>query len=187
MASEPAAPVHSFARVEAGAEHDGKITFQEAVVLTEPLKLQHLRQPTIVNRPPGDLNVGDLPLESLTAASATKITHFVDVLTDCEAPFDPTAVEEMFASARYKDLAWPICIATQCLAPYTMQLIVLPQADGKKTFLKHIFMQANAKISVSTAKEMCQGLPFKIVFGNNFWNGTKAFQLMLEKLGGFQV
>ena len=71
--------------------------------------------------------------------------------------------------------------------PYTMQLFVVKDA-GRETYtvLKMIMFQPK-RLAVPMVLRLVRGQGMRIEYGSNTRTGTAAFQLMLERLGGFQV
>ena len=134
MASNPAAQQapRSF-RQDAGLEHlDSKLTFQEAVIAVEALKMQGpLASPVITNRPVGELDVADLPLRLLNVEGGTKLIQFSDVIPDVEGPLDFDAIAGLMVTGKYQDLPGMLALKTQPSVPYTMQLVCIPQERGQ--------------------------------------------------------
>ena len=53
---------------------------------------------------------------------------------------------------------------------------------GKKTLLKHVVLDGDAKMLVADIEKLCYGVLHKIDYGKNYRDGSKAFQLMLNNL-----
>ena len=87
------------------------------------------------------------------------------------------------------------CIVLYCIVLYCMyvcsfetitQYILLPQSDGQLCLLKHVYI-TNEKVSGSYVAALLHGNGREIAWGNgNKQVVRKAFQWMLEQLGGTQ-
>ena len=68
-----------------------------------------------------------------------------------------------------------------------MQLFIVDNPDDTKTVLKHVVLaDKESKLRVEQISELSHGIVFKINYGTNFANGSKAWQYMLKRLPGFQ-
>ena len=68
-----------------------------------------------------------------------------------------------------------------------MQLVIVPAEDGKHNIVKHIKFVDGTKVLHSTILGMCVGQPLELDFQKHSREGGRAFQYMLEGLGGFQI
>ena len=85
----------------------------------------------------------------------------------------------------YKDLPVPYRPKPSIPHPFTVQIVVLPQSDGKCTTLKHYTF--DDKVKVDLLRHIACGIPHNVEHGQNFRAGIKGFQFTLEQLGGLQV
>lgn len=184
MASEPPVPIQSLAR-ESGAEIDGAMTFEEALMFTSSLVPQVQSKPIITNRPSGLVKVGDLPLQFLNVATSG-LRYWCDIIHDWSGPCDTSPLGTLLSQSRYAELPEPFGAKQDPLFPYTMQLVVLDQDDGKKTILKHIFTEG-IKVAADQVQRMCFGLAMQINYGKNFRDGGRGFNYLLDQLGGWQA
>ena len=141
----------------------------------------------VVNKPVGFVKVGDLPARDEIDDGIKKKIQFLDVLLEYEGAIDLKEVETMFLQQRYEDLPPPIKVPGNKVTPFTMQLVVLPLAEGKWNIVKHIRFADGAKVMHSTIKSMSVGRALEIDYQKNFKDGSRALQYLLEGMGGFQV
>ena len=175
------------AAVEFGAAgHDGSLTFQESVVATQPLQLSgpHDR-PLQSDRPIGDLRPQDLPLRLLDAGAGSVLVQFVDLVLNVPGPINPDALTELMLHGRYKDLPDHFKLKLEPVVPYTMQLIIVPVTEDSFTVIKHVNF-STVKLSVGLIISYAVGQAMAIDYGKHFKAGTKAFNYMLDHLGGYQ-
>ena len=109
------------------------------------------------------------------------------MLLEYEGAIDLKEVETMFLQQRYEDLPPPIKVPGNKVTPFTMQLVVLPLAEGKWNIVKHIRFADGAKVMHNTIKSMSVGRALEIDYQKNFKDGSRALQYLLEGMGGFQV
>ena len=166
---------------------DGNITWDEAITNTDGMKVVGLERPMVVNKPVGFVKVGDLPARDEIDDGIKKKIQFLDVLLEYEGAIDLKEVETMFLQQRYEDLPPPIKVPGNNVTPFTMQLVVLPLAEGKWNIVKHIRFADGAKVMHNTIKSMSVGRALKIDYQKNFKDGSRALQYLLEGMGGFQV
>ena len=141
----------------------------------------------VVNKPVGFVKVGDLPARDEIDDGIKKKIQFFDVLLEYEGAIDLNEVETMFLQQRYEDLPPPIKVPGNNVTPFTMQLVVLPLAEGKWNIVKHIRFADGAKVMHNTIKSMSVGRALEIDYQKNFKDGSRALQYLLEGMGGFQV
>ncbi|CAE7825455.1 unnamed protein product, partial [Symbiodinium necroappetens] len=167
---------------------DGAITWEEAISNTDGLKVLQLDRPMIVHKDVGCVKVGDLPAQDeITADSIKKKVQFLDIMLDYEGEIDLKHIETLFLQQRYADLPSPIRVNSRVETPYNMQLFILPADSGKHHIVKHIKFSEGTKVFHSTIRTMCTGQALEINYNQNYREGGRALQYLLEGLGGFQV
>ena len=108
---------------------DGPLTFDEALVYTEGLKLVTMDRPIIVDKETGDCKVGDLPAKmEIVATSSGKKNQFLDMILQHKGVIDKKFIEQCFLQQRYVDLPAPIRMNGAQVAPYMMQLFIVSVA-----------------------------------------------------------
>ena len=156
MFSNPSAAVNvrGAARAMELTEQDGRLTYVEAVLEVQPLKLSTLQVPVVVNRPPGNVRIQDVPMEP--DPHGTSLAQFADVILDHPFP-DQAArdeLERICSTKQFQSLPEPYRLKREPTVPYTMQFFFVPDAnEGKCTLLKHVLFQPN-KVNVSLIKAM---------------------------------
>ena len=164
MANINTAFVDSFNREN--GEHDGAVTFEEAVVHVNGLKLNGpLTKPLKSDRAVGDVNIGDLPLRDLFETSG-KLEQFVDVnlnvALDPRETFWDNVIYKLCAQGKYAELPPPFCLKSEPKCPFSMQIIVIPSTippdqDHKYVnIVKHIYLHKN-KLWSKDCMSFCQG------------------------------
>ena len=95
---------------------------------------------------------------------------------------------------RYSELPAPFNLNGPLLVPYTTSFFLihhecekLATEDGTKLLLKLVTLEGDAKLHIDDIKRLAHGIVYKIDYGKNFRDGSKAFHLMLLKLGGWQA
>ena len=167
---------------------DGAITWEGAISNTDGLKVLQLVRPMIVHKDVGCEKVGDLPAQDeITADSIKKKVQFLDIMLDYEGEIDLKHIETLFLQQRYADLPSPIRVNSRVETPYNMQLFILPADSGKHHIVKHIKFSEGTKVFHSTIRTMCTGQALEINYNQNYREGGRALQYLLEGLGGFQV
>ena len=187
MASNPAAGmnVNSAAVAWEIDDLDGATSFAEAIQVVQDMKMSGLlTTPIVVNKEVGTLRIRDLPLRDVNQQGYT-LLNFCDIIPDQE-PVDKAAVEQICGIGDYKSLPPPLKLRVEPRMPYTMQVFILPAEGNKVHILKHVIFRPKG-IHVSEVHQMAYGLAQKIDYGRHFRDGSRAFQWMLEQLGGFQV
>eukprot|EP00969_Alexandrium_andersonii_P173746 7681294-Alexandrium_andersonii.AAC.1 len=71
------------------------------------MKLMPVQKPVVVNRPPGDVQIVDLPIEFLNVHGG-KRHRFMDILSKYEGALDLKQLEAFFVQGRYEDLPEPV-------------------------------------------------------------------------------
>ena len=177
-------------------EKDGVITFDEAVVHVNGLKLNGpLTKPLKSDRAVGDVNVGDLRLRDMVDIGG-KLEQFADV--NLNVPLDPTqtfwdnTIYRLCVQAKYSELPPPLCLKSKPVVPYSMQIIVLPSTiapdqDHKYVnIVKHVYLHKN-KLWSKDRMSLCQGSPLKFDCGCQPRCGLMALNHMFDRMGGMQV
>jgi len=119
--------------------------------------------------------------------SRSEESQLLHVLLGYEGALDLPHIEQLLLQRRYADLPDPIRMTRACIVPYTMQLFIIPRADGKLNIVKHIRFEGGTKVLDSTILAMNQGGPLEIDFHRHWWEGSQALQHMIEKLGEAQI
>ena len=83
-----------------------------------------------MNKPVGFVKIGDLPARDEIDDGIKKKVQFLDVFLEYEGTIDSKEVETLFLQQRYEDLPHPIKVPGKNMAPFTMQLVVLPVAEA---------------------------------------------------------
>ncbi|CAE8598483.1 unnamed protein product, partial [Polarella glacialis] len=131
MASSLPKRVPSLAQDIDEANLDGSTTFLEAIGNTDGMKLVIFEKPVIVNKPPGDLKIRDLPARlTIGRTSQKKKLQFLDVILNYKEPLDLPTIEDLFLQQRYADMPEPIKMKGGGILPYTMQLFIIPNGEG---------------------------------------------------------
>ena len=167
--------------------HSDEVHLDEAIEATRSLFLRDLSEHVCVGpMPPGALNFMELPLKALDLASPS-IKHFVDLILD--AP--PGDIDLPSLKAIFRDKAWeslPSLLQFKVRPSFetVVQYFLLPQSDEKLCIIKHVYIP-NEKVPALGVKDLLHGQGFEIAWGeNNKKIVRKAFQWMLEQLGGTQ-
>eukprot|EP00973_Karenia_brevis_P010921 1480876-Karenia_brevis.AAC.1 len=143
MASAPHQFPQAIGRVM-GNEHDGRLTFQEALVAVADMKVSTLDRPIVVNRPKGTVDVRDLPLED---SASPKLHQWVDIIRNLDDIQDKDTLANLFITGRYTDLPVPFCLKETVHIPYTQSCYFLPQDDGKFTLVKVVVLEGDGKLT----------------------------------------
>ena len=128
--------------------------------------------------------VQDLPLEN---PGGNYMHQWFDEVKDWQETPDMEQVKTAFESNDYASLPGQLKLAEELDYPYTLQCFIVPQQDGSKTLLKHIILEPGERVQLPVARETCHGILQKVNYGRQFKLGSKALQLMLERLPGFHV
>ena len=94
----------SAARHMENTQTDGKITFEEAMVMVNSMKMVFFEQPLILRKERGLLHASDLPMRQL-GSTGTALAQFADVLVQ-QRPYQQQELDalEPFLRARQWDL-----------------------------------------------------------------------------------
>ena len=136
--------------------------------------------------PPGALLATDLPLKDLDAQSFN-IKHFIDLVVD--VPKDSIDIPQL--QAVFRDKAWdelPDVMKPKLRPQFQTetQYFLLPQDEDHLVLLKHVYI-LDDKVTGLTVQSLLRGSGKEILWGNqNKKLVRKAFQWMLEQLGGLQ-
>ena len=187
MASNPPQRSISLAQSVDDRNLDGSVTFEEAIANTEGLKTLQLEKPIIVHKPVGNIKVADLPAKDEIHDNGKKKLQFLDVIMGHKGAFNFKEIETLFLQQRYADLPEPLGMKGRNLTPFNMQLFILPQGPETYHIVKHIKFAENTKVNHFTILNMVYGQALEIDLQKHYREGSRAFQYMLEGLGGFQV
>jgi hypothetical protein len=190
-----------------GEERDGALTVEEASIVTEGMRLNHLDkpndQPICTNRPPEEVLPTDLPLEP-TNLAGPKHNQFVGLITEYRGGCNFDELEKLFKTKHHEALPEPMRIKGELMCPHTMQVFVVPKFDDQggqddeeaeeeerkvelHTIIKHIFVGEDTKLHPNVCVRVCQGDCMSIDYGKQKPQGVLPFQYMLEKLGKWQM
>ena len=177
-------------------EHDGSVTFDEACVHVQGLKLNGpLSKPLKSDRAVGDVTFGDLPVRNMFDTGG-KVESFADVILNVSLnptqSFWDNTIYKLCAQGKYAELPPPFCLAAEPTVPYSMQIIVVPSvmppdATGKYFHVfKHIYLHKN-KLWSKDCMSLCHGSPLKFDWLRQPRLGLMALNHMLDRVGGMQV
>ena len=177
-------------------EQDGAITFEEALVHVNGLKLNGpIPKPLKSDRAPGDVNIGDLPLRDMSDTGG-KIEQFLDVnltvVLDPTQAFWDNTIYRLCCQAKYSELPSPFCLAKEPNCPYSLQIIMIPSTippDQERKYynvVKHVCLHKN-KVWSKDCMTFCQGSPLCINWGPQPRNGLMALNHMFDRMGGMQI
>ena len=128
-------------------DFDGSITFGEATVVVSSLTMTTEERPVITNKPPGHLQVSDLPLRLVVGGSG--LAQLCDVvLSQKELGQDRMQAmdfEKNMMAGTYSSLPEPLRLKKEPPVPYTMQVFVIPTASGDFTTPKHMYKKHTYK------------------------------------------
>ena len=180
MASEPPRRIQTIGRAM-GRDYDEGVTFEEALLWTQSLKLSWppLTTPIIKNvakGKAGESAIADFPLDDNLGGLHKKLHQWVEVIHPYEDPINATALETILMANQYNKLPEKLRIKGECPLPYTMQLFISDNPDNSRTILKHFVLEKEAKLTIEQITAMAHGTIFKITYGTNFANGSKAWQ-----------
>ena len=166
-------------------------------------RLNTLTQPRFLDGPIGTADVGSLPLKDM-GGTQQNMTNIIDIVNVTLPPggLDREAVKKLLAEKKYADLPHKMGPKTEVPYGYSMQLVVLEgpaplDGAGEKsaTLVKHYFLTVpgaeKQKWRAAQVKKFMHGSPKLIDWGNGTSGGDrkdrrKAFEYILEQLGGFQ-
>lgn len=186
MASSSAADAHSLVQNLFDDGTDANITFEEAVLHTEALKLNTLTKPIIFKKEAGVLSIGALPLRDMPeGGTGGALKHVVDIIIKCPKP-DYKQVERAMLVNAYTELPPPFSLATDYDDPYTMEFIVAENEGGETvTIVKHILYTKRVKLAM--VRSHLRGVGHVIDYNKNFRTSAKAFAYMMDNVGQWQV
>lgn len=136
--------------------------------------------------PPGCFTLASFPMVEMENEN-NHVVHFFDIIADHPGEIDYFALSTAYKNAcERKDLELlpePFGLKGKCPNDTTIQIVLLKQADGKTTILKHLSFPE--KIKTPMLMKMIFGIPFKPRFmAANPKVGRKILQYCLENLGG---
>ncbi|CAE7863483.1 unnamed protein product [Symbiodinium microadriaticum] len=136
--------------------------------------------------PQGTINVTNLPIREFASPNAA-IRHFLDILHDVpKEDIDADMLKGIFKDKAWGDLPYALKIKGHPNFDYKSQFFILTQSNGKLTIVKHFFL-TKAKLAQTELKSIAVGTCYEIVWGSgNKVLERKAFQWMLEQMGGLQ-
>lgn len=164
----------------------GEVGLQEAIAATASLFLDLPEHVVVGPMPVGSISPLDLPLKDLNEASHS-IKHFVDLILDIPvATLDLENLKPIFRDQSWDALPEVMKFKTRPHFDTIVQYVILPQADGQALLLKHVYV-ATEKVTGKQVADVIHGSGREIAWGQgNKKIVRKAFQWMLEQLGGIQ-
>ena len=163
------------------------IHFDNAVSATQGLFLRDLPAHVCVGpMPPGALLATDLPLNDLNVSSPN-IKHFLDLVLDIpKSTIDVPSLQAIFRDQAWEELPEVMKLKIRPTFQTVSQYFLLPQDDDHLILLKHVYIMDD-KVLGSYVQSLHRGKGKEIAWGNqNKKLVRKAFQRMLEQLGGLQ-
>lgn len=163
------------------------IHLDNAVSATQGLFLRDLPAHVCVGpMPPGALLTTDLPLKDLNVSSPN-IKHFLDLVLDIpKATIDVQSLQAIFRDKAWEELPEVMKPKVRPHFQIVTQYFLLPQDDDHLILLKHVYIVED-KVPGSYVQSLLRGSGKEIAWGNqNKKLVRKAFQWMLEQLGGLQ-
>ena len=161
------------------------ILFQDALEATKSLFLRELDNYAIIGPMPlGPVHPGLLPIKDLNVL-APSIKHFVDLIEDYDGAVNYEQLRPIMRDLALNELPEPFSTPSVPTFAYKLQLFILPQPNGNYTVLKHFYLPSD-KVKAVTVLPLIRGKGYEVSWGNNIKNTRKAFQFMLEQMGGMQ-
>lgn len=163
------------------------VSLEAALQATSAMSLRDLPQHVVVGpQPPGAVTITDLPLKDLDPESSN-LKHFVDVVLDIPAAdVDLPQLKAVFRDQAWHDLPGFMQMKQRPTFEYKTQFFLMPQSDESFCLLKHVYVLSD-KVKGSSIALLLQGTGYEIQWGtSNKKLVHKAFQWMLEQLGGSQ-
>lgn len=148
------------------------------------LKLKQIDKPRVCNGPPGNVELGDLPLVPMNA-QAQSCMVMVDVIRDCEVQFDFNVVKALMKDNLYDQLIEPLSPKNNFDVPFVMQLVIVPTEPGKSLILKQYVFQKTQRPS-AVMSPMIRGDAFSLVYGRDRYRSNRVWQKLMEGIGGMQ-
>lgn len=165
-----------------------ELQLQNAVDATQSLFLRDLPSHVCVGpMPPGALNVMELPLRALDL-SQPSIKHFVDLVIDVpKRDVDVASLKAVFRDKAWDELPAVLKLKKRPTFETVTQYFLLPQTDDEHLrVLKHVYIPSE-KVPANFVQGLLHGNGYEIAWGSaNKKVVRKAFQWMLEQLGGTQ-
>ena len=136
--------------------------------------------------PPGSFDLVSFPMSTLDVEGNPGV-HFFDVIADHPEDLDFFNLSTSYKNAcEKKDLQLlpePVGLKDKVPKETTIQMVLLKQADGKLTIVKHLAF--SEKMKALMFKKLAFGLPFKPHFmAANPKVGRKILQYCFENLEG---
>ena len=161
------------------------LRLENAIEATKSLYLRDLPAHVCVGpMPPGALNALELPLKNLNLSSPS-IKHFMDLITDVpKTSIDLPSLQAVFRGQAWHELPGVLKLKGRPTFETITQYFLLPHSDDDLLVVIYI---PNDKVPAVTLKDFLHGNGYEIAWGqNNKKIVRKAFQWMLEQLGGTQ-
>lgn len=162
------------------------ISLQDAIRTTEHVIMRGLPDHVHVGpTPPGSVLVTELPLKDLDSSSQS-LKHFLDLALDIPAAsVDMDSIKAIIRDKAWCDFPAFLQMKERPVFDYVCQYFFLPQSDDNVCLLKHVYITGDNKVKASQVERFLHGKGREIVWGSsNKKNARKAFQWLLEQLGG---
>lgn len=163
------------------------IHLHNAVTATQGLFLRELPTHVCVGpMPPGALLATDLPLKDFDPRSPN-IKHFVDLVVNIpKNTIDIEGLHPIFRDQAWEELPEVMKPKVRPTIQTVNQYFLLPQDDDHFILLKHVYI-VDDKVPGTYVQSLIRGSGKEIAWGSqNKKLVRKAFQWMLEQLGGLQ-
>ena len=160
------------------------ITLANALEAISDLFLRNLSQHEVGRMPAGSISPLALPIRELNPAGQ-QMKHFFDIIHDYDGRVSDDVLAPIIRDQAWDELPSPFGLKRSLDVIYAMQLFVIPQNNGNRCIVKHIFV-SDAKIKASITNQAAYDTPHEVIWGTNAKNTKKALQFMLENLDGTQ-
>ena len=162
------------------------VSFEAVLAGVGNQRLQPAHEPVVRHDVPISLSPEAMRVKPMNS-KAVSLTNVIDIIkTDGpNAGLQMDEVKQCIVEKRYGDLPKPLCPAGPVPHAFDMQLVILPGM-----ILKHVYIsgaEKKAKWTGVQVKKFVQGEAHVVDWGTESkYDGRKAFQRMLEMLGGTQ-
>ena len=135
----------------------------------------------------GSAKVTDLPLRDGRPGTQA-VSHVFDIMLNTDHALITADLLDDFRKHEYPKFPPPFCPARHVDFPYQMDIITIPEQNGKTTILKHFSSMAGSRIPWELAASLCTGEARVLdLRGMVPKVAMKALELMKDKLGGAQL
>lgn len=174
-----------------GVSVEPKMSFERAVNISKGLKggVKKLARPVVRDLPLGQTKVLDLPLIPIEPNVTKTVKHLIDIITCVPKDHDWQAISSYMLQNKIDRLPTPFAPKSPAPVPFHTQLVLVEgqcQDDATSLLLlKEFVFEAPHKVEL--IMPLVHGQAHRVNSGGNQRGGPKAFQYMLDKLGGRQV